>query len=169
MSTTLSLTITARAGASFVGYLRRHVRAAHGLLRTRLRELSVVLVADRMMSEIHRRTMKITGPTDVLTFPLDLDARGRPLSGEIVLCVPEARRRARQLGTEPRDELLLYAIHGMLHLSGFDDRTRPEFERMHRTEDRILSRLGVGAVFSPRPKPPATLGSWVAKRGRALR
>jgi hypothetical protein len=38
----------------------------------------------------------------------------------------------------------------MLHLSGFDDRTRAEFDRMHRTEDRILTRLGIGAVFRPR-------------------
>jgi hypothetical protein len=46
-----------------------------------------------------------------------------------------------------RDELLLYAVHGMLHLCGYDDRTDRDFAAMHRREDHILSRLGVGAIF----------------------
>ena len=49
--------------------------------------------------------------------------------------------------------LLLYALHGMLHLCGFDDRTAAGFKRMHGTEDRILTRLGVGPVFAPAGKP----------------
>jgi probable rRNA maturation factor len=44
---------------------------------------------------------------------------------------------------------LLYSLHGMLHLCGFDDRTEPDFRRMHQTEDEILTRLGVGPVFQP--------------------
>jgi ssRNA-specific RNase YbeY (16S rRNA maturation enzyme) len=51
----------------------------------------------------------------------------------------------------PRMELLLYALHGMLHLSGFDDRTDRDFALMHRTEDSILESLGFAPVFHPRP------------------
>jgi rRNA maturation RNase YbeY len=87
--------------------------------------------------------------TDVLTFPIDVDDRGRPISGEVYVCVHEARRSARRHGTRAADEVLLYALHGMLHLCGFDDRTPAGFKRMHRTEDRILTRIGVGAVFQP--------------------
>jgi probable rRNA maturation factor len=94
--------------------------------------------------------MGIAGPTDVLTFPMELDARGRPTGGEVVICIPEARRRCKELKTPLKHELLLYAIHGMLHLSGFDDRTDREFRRMHRMEDTILRRLGVGPVFDTR-------------------
>jgi ssRNA-specific RNase YbeY (16S rRNA maturation enzyme) len=46
-------------------------------------------------------------------------------------------------------ELLLYALHGMLHLCAFDDRTDREFQIMHEREDQILIRLGIGAVFDP--------------------
>jgi hypothetical protein len=47
--------------------------------------------------------------------------------------------------------LLLYGLHGMLHLCGFDDRTERAFRAMHAKEDEILTRLGVGPVFRPTP------------------
>jgi probable rRNA maturation factor len=100
------------------------------------------------MAELHEQFLHITGPTDVLTFPLETDSLGRVTAGEVVVCVPEARRRARVEGVPVERELLLYALHGMLHLAGFDDRTAPDFATMHRTEDDILTQLGVGPVFS---------------------
>jgi rRNA maturation RNase YbeY len=84
----------------------------------------------------------------VLTFPIDEDSRGRPTAGEVYVCIPEAHRQARLRAANPRTEVLLYALHGMLHLSGFDDKTKYGYRRMHRTEDDILNRLGVGRVFS---------------------
>jgi probable rRNA maturation factor len=113
-------------------------------------ELSVVLVGDRRMSRLHQEFLGIAGPTDVLTFELDQDGQGRVCCGEVILCVPEAARAAAKNGTSIRQELLLYALHGMLHLCGWDDRTTGDFERMHRMEDDILKRLGIGAVFSRR-------------------
>lgn len=102
------------------------------------------------MAELHEQFLGIAGPTDVLTFPLEVDRRGRPLAGEVVVCVPEARRRSAAEGTGLRQEVLLYALHGLLHLCGFDDRTRSGFAAMHRTEDAILTTLGIGPVFSAR-------------------
>ena len=87
------------------------------------------------------------GFADVLTFPLETDSGGHTISGEIVVCVPEARRRARERGIPLEREVLLYALHGMLHLIGYDDRTDAGFAKMHRIEDDILTALGVGPVF----------------------
>ena len=95
--------------------------------------------------------MGVAGPTDVLTFPLDVDSRGRATSGEVVVCVPEARRRAREHGHPVERELLLYSLHGLLHLCGYDDRNARDFRRMHRTEDAILTQLGIGPVFREAP------------------
>ena len=145
----LTLTLTAATGREHVAYLRRHLRAAHTLLAPPLAELSLALVGDKRMADLHVRFMAIAGPTDVLTFPLDEDARGRVTAGEVVVCVPEAKRRAGEHAVTVRQELLLYALHGLLHLCGFDDRTDRDFRRMHRTEDDILARLGVGPVFRP--------------------
>ena len=137
------LAIHASVGAREIPFLRRHLRAANALLPHSLKDVSIALVDDATMSKLHKQFMNIAGPTDVLTFPMD----ARHESGEIVICVPEARRRAKAQRGSLRNELLLYAIHGMLHLCGMDDRTQKGFERMHRMEDEILTRLGIGPVF----------------------
>jgi rRNA maturation RNase YbeY len=143
-----SLDISAGTGREFVPYLRRYLPRARGLLRGPLVEMSVALVGDRRMAALHERFMGIAGPTDVLTFELEHDARGRVVAGEVVVSVPHAVRAARRSGVAARKEVLLYALHGMLHLCGFDDRTDRDFVRMHQREDDILKRLGVGAVFA---------------------
>ncbi len=145
----LHLEIAAATGKELVSFLRTNLRAAHAVLHPPLAELSIALVGDKAMSALHERFMGIAGPTDVLTFPLDEDARGRVTAGEVVVCVPEARRRAKAEGTELQHEVLLYAVHGMLHLCGYDDQTAGDFRRMHREEDRILAEIGVGAVYQP--------------------
>jgi len=164
----LHLTIRAEVGATFVPYLRRQLRRAHAILRPMLIDFSLAVVNDARMSDLHIRFMNIAGPTDVLTFPLDLHDGGEATSGEVIVCLPEARRRAKDHGVPVRDEVLLYALHGMLHLAGFDDRTARDFARMHRTEDDILARLGVGPVFQPNARKasrPAVANRRTASRG----
>jgi probable rRNA maturation factor len=154
----LNLEVTAETGKAYVPFLREKLLGAHKFLRPHLKELSLALVNDSTMLRLHQQFMSIRGPTDVLTFPIDEDARGRIISGEVVVCVPEARRQARVMGTPVGHELLLYALHGMLHLCSFDDRTAAGFQEMHRTEDEIFKRLGVGPVFAPEARK--------VKRGR---
>jgi probable rRNA maturation factor len=146
-SSPFKLSIRADVGAALVPFLRQQLRKAHSMLPVALDDVSVVLVDDAVMSDLHVKFMNIPGATDVLTFPMD------ETSGEVVICVPEARRRGKDHGTALRDEVLLYAVHGMLHLCGLDDRTRRGFEKMHRMEDEILVRLGVGKVFHAHGNP----------------
>ncbi len=146
----LAISTTASA-AKFVPLLRTSLRKVHAMLRPSLGELSVALIGDRQMSELHHEFLGIVGPTDVLTFTLETDPRGRVTSGEIAICVPEARRQARQRGGKVEHEVLLYAVHGVLHLCGFSDKTDRGFQAMHRREDQILTALGIGPVFRPAP------------------
>ncbi len=145
----LDLQISARTGRSFVAHLRRNLPVAHQLAGSNLRELSLALVGDASMARLHAQFLKIDGPTDVLTFELEHDQDGKVIAGEVVICVPEARRQCRKWGTKPQNELLLYAIHGLLHLSGYDDLTEKGYRAMHREEDRILKALKIGPVFQP--------------------
>jgi len=148
----LKLRIHSAAGTAHSRYLRKHVLAAHAILDPALKDLSIALVADVQMSQLHESYLGVTGPTDVLTFELDEDDEGHITSGEVVICIDEARRQALQRGSTPAEELLLYALHGMLHLSGFDDRTPVGYRRMHRKEDEILTQLGIGPVFAGKPR-----------------
>ena len=139
------LSIAFEAGREHRAYLRTHLRAVADLLDERPEVLSVAVVGDATMSELHVRYLGIAGPTDVLTFELER-AGDRGVEGEVVICLDEARRRAATEADIPA-ELLLYAGHGLLHLSGYDDRDADAFARMHAKEDELLSAIGVGAVF----------------------
>ena len=143
----LDLSIRSSVAGVPVARLRRQLLAAHQILDPPLRELSVAFVGLAAMATVHQKFLRIPTPTDVLTFELDHDNRGRVISGEIVVCIPVAIRSARVRGIDPWHETLLYALHGMLHLCGFDDRTDRGFAAMHRREDDILKRLGIGPVF----------------------
>lgn len=120
------------------------VRAADGRA-VRVARLSVKVVGDDQMSRLHERHSGIAGTTDVLTFvgsdPLEIDA---------AICADEAARRCSEFGHGVREELLLYGVHALLHALGFDDATADQHARMHAEEDRLLQRLGHGALFSGR-------------------
>jgi ssRNA-specific RNase YbeY (16S rRNA maturation enzyme) len=88
------------------------------------------------------------------------------VAGEVVVCVPYAVRQARRSGAGVKKELLLYALHGMLHLCGFDDRTARDFAAMHEREDEILKAIGVGAVFAPGQGIRTRAASGAAKPGK---
>ncbi len=135
------------AHRSFLAYLERWLPQAVQLIPAAPPSISIALVGDRRMAALHEKFSGVPGPTDVLTFELEHDAHGRVTGGEIVLCVPFARREAKRRGTKPENELLLYALHGVLHLSGYDDRDPVTHARMHAEEDRILQEIKIGPVF----------------------
>ena len=108
--------------------------------------VTVTIVDDQRMVELHQRYRQEAKTTDVLSFDLRDDPAGA-VEGDLVLCVDEARRQADQRGHEMRLELLLYALHGLLHLLGYDDRYPEDAQRMHRREDELLIRAGFGAVY----------------------
>jgi probable rRNA maturation factor len=96
----------------------------------RLRNVFVWLISDRLTSQLHRRFLGQTGPTDVLTFQ----------HGEIFISVETAKQHARVFGNPLVRELQLYIVHGLLHLHGFDDRTPADARKMQSTQERILRR-----------------------------
>lgn len=112
-------------------------------------ECRVRIVDDREMSALHERWLGDPTTTDVMTFDLSegASAESRELDCDLIVCRDEASRRAAELGHEPRRELLLYILHGVLHCLGFDDTDDAGWSRMHAEEDRVLDAIGVGATF----------------------
>jgi probable rRNA maturation factor len=144
------LAIRDDVAAGHVRFLRKNLLLAHSQLGSALRELSLAMVSARTMAGLHKRFMNISGATDVLTFELERDRKNRVISGEVIICPAVAVSAAKAHGVALRDELLLYALHGMLHLCGFDDRTARQFKIMHDREDQILAQLGIGPIFQNR-------------------
>ena len=83
------------------------------------------------MARVHRVFLGDPAVTDVITFPY----------GEILVCPAVARERAAEYGLDTEREVLLYALHGLLHLSGYDDRTPSLTQEMARAQARLLERL----------------------------
>jgi rRNA maturation RNase YbeY len=81
----------------------------------------------------------------VLTFVTSSD----PIEVDVLICLDEAERRVAEFAHTTVHELLLYAVHGLLHAAGFNDQNPSEFAAMHAEEDRLLSLVGVGDVFDP--------------------
>lgn len=126
---------------AIVAVLRRH-RAGRA-------RISVALVDDGVMARLNRDFRGHKGPTDVLSFDLR-DAENGPIviDGEIVISVDMAAKRAREHGHTVTAELALYAVHGTLHLLGYDDRSKSDATRMHVMEDEILTSIGFRAVYT---------------------
>ena len=105
--------------------------------------LSVALVDDKAITRLHDQYLGKATPTDVISFPLfdedDGSTTPEPVLGEVVVSAETALREARNRGLEPERELALYAIHGTLHLVGFDDLEPNAKRRMRRAEKKYLA------------------------------
>ena len=108
-------------------------------------ELSIAVVDEDEMSELHVQWMDLPGPTDVLSFPMDelRPGRGDEVSdpgmlGDVVLCPSVAARQAREAGHSTIDELLLLTTHGILHLLGFDHAEPAEEKEMFELQRQLL-------------------------------
>lgn len=147
-----------RVSARGIERLVRQALAAEGVEEA---EVGVVLVDDRRIAAIHRRWLGVAGPTDVITFDLTTSS-GPPtaaLAGDIVVSTETARRVARQVGWTPRQELLYYVVHGVLHLTGHDDRTPAARRGMRARERQVLRLCGLPAPPPTVPPPGARSAS----------
>lgn len=101
--------------------------------------VTVAIVADAGVRTLNRRYRRVNRPTDVLSFPAG--ERGR--LGDIVIAAGVARRQARAAGHSVQAELRVLALHGLLHLLGYDHER--DAGRMARLEARLRARGGLRA------------------------
>jgi probable rRNA maturation factor len=101
-----------------------------------------MLEDDRRMAGLNADHLGCTGPTDVLSFPMgELDPeREAFFLGEIVVGFEIAEREARERGLTVENELARYAVHGFLHLLGFEDGTPERAREMEALQEEILRR-----------------------------
>jgi len=111
-------------------------------------EVSLAVVNDTTMAQLHGRYLDDPTPTDVLSFLLEEGAEG--LEGEVIVSAETAARAAARYGWSAADELLLYVVHGTLHLAGYHDATPEQRKEMRKQERRILAQFGLHPSYRAR-------------------
>ena len=125
--------------------IRRAVETALRGEKIKTAQVGLVLMDDEELLAMNRRFLEHDWYTDVITFPIESE----PLEGEIYISLDRAREQAAEVGVTLRAEVCRLAIHGALHLAGYDDATDAERAAMSRLEDRYLDRLARATARTP--------------------
>ena len=109
-------------------------------------ELSIRLVNEDEITQLHIKWMDLPGPTDVLSFPMDemkpnSASNGPGVIGDIVLCPAFAEKNGKQ---SLEDELELLTVHGVLHLLGYDHEELSEEKEMFGLQEEFLNQWRSG-------------------------
>ena len=98
--------------------------------------ISVAVVDDPAIGQLHAEFLGDPDPTDVLSFVLEQSADS--LEGEVIVSADTARANAQQYKQTAEQELLLYVIHGSLHLVGYDDTSPRKRAQMRKMEKHYM-------------------------------
>lgn len=138
--------------------LAQRVLAARGVKGEN--EVSLLFVDEEAMAALNQQFLGKSGPTDVLSFPIedepgptgrspDLGGSGPGVSpeegtltllGDVVICPAVAAANAVEHEVSLEDEVALLVVHGLLHLLGLDHEEEAEAERMEALEQELLTR-----------------------------
>lgn len=130
-------------------------------------EISLVFVDDPEIHQINRDYLQHDYPTDVISFLLNERqvenlpnsteiprGRNQVVEGEVVVSTETAQRESENYNWSPEEETVLYVIHGLLHLAGYDDLTDAERTLMRRRERDIMKLCGMEPPQSEMDEPP---------------
>lgn len=114
-------------------------------------EVSLTLVDDSRIHELNRDYRGVDRPTDVLSFALQEETEDEPeildyedaVLGDIIISVERARAQAEEYGHSFEREIAYLAVHGTLHLLGYDHESEAEKVEMRRQEEAVMSRIGL--------------------------
>ena len=98
---------------------------------TQLDEVEISLVDDPTIADVHMRFMDVAGATDVITFD----------HGELHISVETAQSQACEFGNDFERELMLYVVHGLLHLAGHEDASAEGRATMDELQQRLLNEV----------------------------
>ncbi len=115
-------------------------------------ELSLTFVDNEKIHEINREYRGIDRPTDVISFALEENTEGEMeiigqdmprVLGDIIISIPRAKQQAEEYGHSFMRELGFLAVHGFLHLLGYDHGTKEEEQQMFSRQEEILQEFGL--------------------------
>jgi len=128
--------------AKKIAAITKRILKQQGIARA---TLSLVFVTDHKIKKLNKRYLGHDFATDVLAFDLNA-SQGMPikeasLNAEIVISTTTVCRNAKRFTTTPFKELILCIIHGILHLSGYDDHGPQDVIKMREREGQIMGKV----------------------------
>lgn len=136
--------IAGKGQALYAAIIRAIFSRACRLVRcSKEAEISVVLVGDKKMRDLNRKYRKKDKTTNVLAFPTyaPCSMRHAPCDlGDIFISLPEAKREAKKYGWTLKYAIARLALHGFLHLLGYDHEQEKEARVMEGLEQKILKK-----------------------------
>jgi probable rRNA maturation factor len=126
-----------RVGRKAIAELVAFVSAAQGY---RVADADIAVVDSAKMAELNRRYLRHAWATDVLSFDLS-QAPKIGLSVQLIVCGDVAAAEAASRGLTPSRELMLYIVHGLLHVMGYEDESIRGAVRMRARQEELLDRF----------------------------
>jgi len=115
--------------------------------------LNIQFVSDQKMIAHNKRFFKRVGSTDVISFPWKSDASDQTMRhfiGDSIVCLDRARYQARAFQTSLADECVMYLVHGILHLIGYEDTTPRKKKTMFHKQHEVMDTLKKKKVYDSR-------------------
>lgn len=104
---------------------------------------SIVFVGDEEIHEINKKYRQVDRITDVISFAFEdnenIMYNDIRMLGDIYICIPQMKRQAKDFGHSEKRELSFLAVHGLLHLLGYDHMTEEEEKNMFSLQELILN------------------------------
>lgn len=135
--------------SSLVTDIRHAVKSAvesRGFCRGRI---GVLVTDNKTIRELNERHLNHDYPTDVISFTYSRSQHA--VEGELVVSLCMAQSEAPDAGWDWRSELLLYVVHGTLHICGLEDSDEQQRREMRAAEKAVMSRLGMIALSPSDP------------------
>jgi len=131
-------------GRGFPAELRRAARNALNEAKSKAGNLTILLADDAKLEALNTRFRGKAKPTNVLSFP----AGGEEYLGDVAIAYGVTAREARETGKSIHDHALHLAVHGVLHLLGYDHESAREARIMEPLEIAILAKLGIADPYA---------------------
>ena len=120
----------------------------HGLDKLKVGDVTfnIIFVNNDYIHELNKNYRNIDRETDVITFALEDDKTFNPeerILGDVYISIDKAKSQSEEYGHSLKRELCFLAVHGMLHLLGYDHMEKEEEKVMFKLQEEILDEMGI--------------------------
>ena len=137
-----------KEGREFPSELRRAAKAVLDQVETESKSMTILLADDAKLETLNAQFRGKRKPTNVLSFP----APGGDYLGDVAIAYGVTAREAKEAGKSIHDHTLHLAVHGVLHLLGYDHESAREARIMEPLEIAILAKLGIADPYAVRAR-----------------